>query len=62
MAEFHKVMLQKFDEASSATFATTRIWDDGIIEPAETRQTLALALAAAANAPAQPTKFGVYRM
>ena len=62
MAEFHKVMLQKFDEASSATFATSRIWDDGIIEPAETRQTLALALAAAANAPAQPTKFGVYRM
>jgi len=62
MAEFHKAMLHKFDEASAATFATSRIWDDGIIEPAETRETLALALAAAANAPETPTKFGVYRM
>jgi len=38
------------------------LWDDGIIDPAETRLVLALSLSAALNAPIEPTKFGVFRM
>ena len=43
-------------------YATARLWDDGVIDPAETRQVLGLSLAAAANAPASQTRFGVFRM
>jgi 3-methylcrotonyl-CoA carboxylase beta subunit len=42
--------------------ATARLWDDGIIDPADTRRVLALGLAAAANAPVADTRFGVFRM
>ncbi len=43
-------------------FATARLWDDGILDPADTRRVLALALSAARNAPPEPTRFGVFRM
>jgi 3-methylcrotonyl-CoA carboxylase beta subunit len=43
-------------------YATARLWDDGIIDPAMTRDVLGLGLAAAANAPIAPTRFGVFRM
>jgi len=44
-------------------YATARLWDDGIIDPADTRMVLALALAAGLNAPApEPTRFGIFRM
>jgi len=43
-------------------YASARLWDDGIIDPAETRLVLALSLSAALNAPIEPTKFGVFRM
>jgi 3-methylcrotonyl-CoA carboxylase beta subunit len=43
-------------------YATARLWDDGIIEPEETRMVLALSLSAALNAPIEETKFGVFRM
>jgi 3-methylcrotonyl-CoA carboxylase beta subunit len=43
-------------------YATARLWDDGIIDPADTRRVLGLGLSAAANAPIEPTKFGVFRM
>lgn len=39
-----------------------RLWDDGVIDPAESRNVLGLSLSAALNAPAQQTKFGVFRM
>jgi 3-methylcrotonyl-CoA carboxylase beta subunit len=42
--------------------ATARLWDDGIIDPAETRMVLALAISASLNAPLAPTRFGVFRM
>ena len=42
--------------------ATARLWDDGIIDPKRTRETLARGLAVAAQAPVEPTKFGVFRM
>ena len=43
-------------------FATARLWDDGVIDPADTRRVLALGLSAAMNAPISDTKFGVFRM
>ena len=43
-------------------YASARLWDDGIIDPAETRQVLALALSASLNAPIEKTDFGVFRM
>ncbi len=43
-------------------FASARVWDDGVIDPADTRMTLGLALSAAMNRPIEPTKFGVFRM
>ena len=42
--------------------ASARLWDDGIIDPAETRMVLALAISASLNAPLAPTRFGVFRM
>lgn len=42
--------------------ATARLWDDGVIDPAQTRRVLGLSLSAALNAPIPPTKFSVFRM
>ncbi|HUB43711.1 MAG TPA: carboxyl transferase domain-containing protein, partial [Acetobacteraceae bacterium] len=43
-------------------YATARLWDDGVIDPVDTRRVLGLALSAALNAPMQETRFGVFRM
>jgi 3-methylcrotonyl-CoA carboxylase beta subunit len=43
-------------------YASARLWDDGVIDPAQTRRILALALSASLNAPAEATKFGLFRM
>ena len=43
-------------------YATARLWDDGIVDPADSRRVLGLALSAALNAPIEPTRFGVFRM
>ncbi|MBA3381406.1 MAG: hypothetical protein H0T97_06005, partial [Actinobacteria bacterium] len=43
-------------------YSTARLWDDGIIDPLDTRQVLALGLSAAANAPVPETTFGIFRM
>ena len=43
-------------------YATARLWDDGVIDPADTRLVLGLGLSAAANAPMEPTQFGLFRM
>ncbi len=52
----------QFERQSSALYASARLWDDGIIDPADTRRVLALSLAAALQAPTEPTQFGVFRM
>jgi 3-methylcrotonyl-CoA carboxylase beta subunit/propionyl-CoA carboxylase len=57
-----KPILEKYEIEGSPYYSTARIWDDGILDPAQTRQTLALALSAAFNAPIPPPKFGVFRM
>jgi 3-methylcrotonyl-CoA carboxylase beta subunit len=61
-AAFKQPILDKYAEESSAFYSTARLWDDGIIDPADTRTVLALALSAAYNAPIPDTKFGVFRM
>jgi 3-methylcrotonyl-CoA carboxylase beta subunit len=51
-----------YEREGSPYYSTARLWDDGIIDPLETRRVLALGLAAAANAPIEETTFGVFRM
>ncbi|MBU6374312.1 MAG: methylcrotonoyl-CoA carboxylase [Alphaproteobacteria bacterium] len=52
----------KYEEEGSPYFATARLWDDGVIDPIDTRRVVALSLATALNAPIEPTRFGVFRM
>ena len=59
---FKKPILEKYEVEGNPYFATGRLWDDGILDPAETRRVLALGLAAAANGPRRETRFGVFRM
>ena len=55
-------ILAKYEGEGSPYYSTARLWDDGILDPAQTRQALALGLSAAFNAPIPPSKFGVFRM
>ena len=55
-------ILEKYDREGSPYYSTARLWDDGILDPAATRQALALGLSAAFNAPIPDPKFGVFRM
>src|ERR1700674_2364415 len=55
-------ILDKYDHEGSPYYSTARLWDDGILAPAETRQALALGLSAACNAPIAEPKFGIFRM
>jgi acetyl-CoA carboxylase carboxyltransferase component len=55
-------ILAKYEEEGSPYYSTARLWDDGIIPPADTRTVLALGLSAALNAPIPETRFGVFRM
>jgi acetyl-CoA carboxylase carboxyltransferase component len=53
---------QKYEDEGNPYYSTARLWDDGIIDPLDTRRVLALGLAAAVNAPIPETTFGVFRM
>jgi acetyl-CoA carboxylase carboxyltransferase component len=55
-------ILDKYEEEGSPYYSTARLWDDGILDPVDTRQNLALGLSASYNAPIQAPKFGVFRM
>ncbi|MFN8494062.1 MAG: carboxyl transferase domain-containing protein [Caldilineaceae bacterium] len=61
-AAFKQPILDKYEQESNPYYSTARLWDDGILDPAETRQVLGLALAACLNAPVNPTQYGVFRM
>ena len=61
-AEFRKPILEKYEREGHPLYSSARLWDDGIIDPARTREVLALSLSAALNAPIGDTKFGVFRM
>jgi acetyl-CoA carboxylase carboxyltransferase component len=55
-------ILEKYEREGSPYYSTARLWDDGILDPADTRTALALGLSAAFNAPIPEPKFGVFRM
>lgn len=61
-AEFKKPLLEKYEREGHPYYASARLWDDGVIDPAQSRDVLGLAISAAMNAPAQETRFGVFRM
>jgi 3-methylcrotonyl-CoA carboxylase beta subunit len=61
-AEFKRPILEKYEREGNPYYATARLWDDGLLDPAETRQVLGLALSVVLNAPRQPGGFGVFRM
>ena len=59
---FMEPIRQQYEEQGHPLYATARLWDDGIIDPRDTRRVLALAISASLNAPIPPTPFGVFRM
>lgn len=59
---FRSPIRAQYESQGHPYYATARLWDDGVIDPADTRLVLGLGLAAASNAPIEPTKFGLFRM
>lgn len=59
---FKKPILEQFEHQAHPYYASARLWDDGVIDPADTRRVLALAISASLNAPIPDAKFGVFRM
>lgn len=60
--EFKQPIRNQYEKQGHPYYASARLWDDGVIDPAQTRHVLGLSLAATLNAPIAPTKFGVFRM
>jgi 3-methylcrotonyl-CoA carboxylase beta subunit len=60
--KFRKSILDQYEHQGHPYFASARLWDDGIIDPADTRTVLGLAISASLNAPIEKTTFGVFRM
>ncbi|PYQ14677.1 MAG: methylcrotonoyl-CoA carboxylase [Acidobacteria bacterium] len=60
--EFMRPILEKYETEGSPYYSTARLWDDGILDPPQTRRVLGLALAATLNAPPRDTRYGVFRM
>ena len=59
---FKAPIRDQFEQQGHPYYASARLWDDGVIDPADTRRVLALALSASLNAAPQQTRFGVFRM
>jgi 3-methylcrotonyl-CoA carboxylase beta subunit len=59
---FRKPIRDQYESQGNPYYATARLWDDGVIDPADTRLMLGLGLSAASNAPIEPTRFGLFRM
>ena len=60
--EFKAGIRDQYERQGNPYYSTARLWDDGVIDPADTRTVLGLALSAAANAPLEPVHYGVFRM
>jgi 3-methylcrotonyl-CoA carboxylase beta subunit len=61
-AAFKVPIREQYEAQGNPYYSTARIWDDGIIDPIDTRRVLALGISASLNAPIEPTRFGVFRM
>ncbi|HJR72387.1 MAG TPA: carboxyl transferase domain-containing protein [Luteimonas sp.] len=59
---FKAPIREQYESQGNPYYATARLWDDGVIDPADTRRVLGLAISASMNAPIEPAKFGVFRM
>lgn len=59
---FMQNMRDQYDQQGNPFYASARLWDDGVIQPTETRSTLIRALSITANAPIHDTNFGIFRM
>ncbi|OQY89792.1 MAG: methylcrotonoyl-CoA carboxylase [Anaerolineae bacterium UTCFX1] len=60
--EFKRPILEKYEYEGNPYYSTARLWDDGVIDPADTRQVLGLALSVVLNSPIEENNFGVFRM
>ena len=60
--KFKAPVRAQYETQGHPYYATARLWDDGIVDPAQTRRVLALGISASLNAPIEPTPFGVFRM
>ncbi len=61
-AAFRAPIEAQYEAQGNPYYASARLWDDGVIDPADTRRVLGLAISASLNAPAEPTRFGLFRM
>ena len=61
-AQFRQPILDQYEHQGHPYYASARIWDDGVIDPKDTRMVLGLSISAALNAPVEKTEFGVFRM
>jgi len=59
---FKSPIRDQYERQGNPYYATARLWDDGVIDPAQTRMVLALGISAAMNAPIEKTDYGVFRM
>jgi 3-methylcrotonyl-CoA carboxylase beta subunit len=59
---FKAPIREQYEAQGNPYYSTARLWDDGVIDPADTRTVLGLALSAAANAPLEPVRYGIFRM
>ncbi len=59
---FEAPILETYEREGSPYFATARLWDDGVIDPLDTRRVLTMGIEAALHAPIPETRFGVFRM
>ena len=60
--EFKRPILEKYENEGNPYHSTARLWDDGVIDPVDTRQILGLALSVVLNSPVEEQNFGVFRM
>jgi 3-methylcrotonyl-CoA carboxylase beta subunit len=60
--DFKRPIREQYERQGHPYYASARLWDDGVVDPAETRRLLGLAISASLNAPIEDTKFGVFRM
>lgn len=61
-AALKQPILEQYERQSHPYYSSARLWDDGVIDPAQTRDVLGLALSAALNAPIEQSRFGIFRM
>jgi acetyl-CoA carboxylase carboxyltransferase component len=61
-SQIRQPILDKYEREGSPYYSTARLWDDGILDPLQTRDALALGVSVAYNAPIAPPRYGVFRM